>query len=420
MKLSIRKSNIEPYIALFLAIGLSNTVLLGIENRSITLICSLLLSVYMLLQLSIKRRRDNSSYNIFTFIIISILLFGQLFLIGQFGNSQIRNTYFGFFICSFLAFVIASKISKQIVCKAYVNIMLILSVISLVGFICALSFPQLVAIIPMKISPQGYYYTGLYTWGWKNFGWGLYLFSRNSGPFWEPGAFQGFILIALILTNCYPELFKKVDRVNVILIVTLLTTRSTTGLILLCAYFIVFRRELFTNILKNKTNRQIRLLFVFLAVVAVGTWLLSSGIITSKLAQYTDDTVSAGIRTKDFLQGIMLVRQSPLLGFGLGTSAASLLEDSFGISNNSNGLIYMMYTMGIPFGIIYLTFLYFGVKSFFKDMVGNRYLFIFLMFLILQSTECIFMFPVYLMFLYKFKDERLGKILWKLNSYREG
>ena len=64
---------------------------------------------------------------------------------------------------------------------------------------------------------------------------------RNSGPFWEPGAFGGYLMLALIFnTLLHRTLFKKQ---NIIYVAALLTTFSTTTylalLVFVMGYFFI-------------------------------------------------------------------------------------------------------------------------------------------------------------------------------------
>lgn len=58
---------------------------------------------------------------------------------------------------------------------------------------------------------------------------------RNSGLFWEPGAFAGYLLLALVLLAAHRDLYtnRQYRRRLLVLTVALLTTQSTTGYVLL-------------------------------------------------------------------------------------------------------------------------------------------------------------------------------------------
>lgn len=71
---------------------------------------------------------------------------------------------------------------------------------------------------------------------------------RNCGPFWEPGAFQGFINLAIVFELLsYNEKNKKWHIRMLIFVITVITTFSTGGYIVLAfsaIYFIIFNEWL--------------------------------------------------------------------------------------------------------------------------------------------------------------------------------
>ena len=73
---------------------------------------------------------------------------------------------------------------------------------------------------------------------------------RNCGPFWEPGAFAGYIILALIFILRDFKLMNK--KIISVLIFSLLTTVSTTGY--LCLFVVIFiyliKKKIF-NIVNN-------------------------------------------------------------------------------------------------------------------------------------------------------------------------
>lgn len=77
---------------------------------------------------------------------------------------------------------------------------------------------------------------------------------RNCGMFWEPGAFQGYLLlIPLMYISNLREFYKYNKRVCYILIAALLTTFSTTGYVALLTLIVLtslqFSRNMFVKIL---------------------------------------------------------------------------------------------------------------------------------------------------------------------------
>lgn len=106
----------------------------------------------------------------------------------------------------------------------YVNLMYWLSVISLIGF----TYNMLTGDVLGTPLMYGRYSILVYSQvvGFDGF------IGRNSGMFWEPGAFQGYIIIAIVLLLFNNEIKNK--RIKfLVLVAALITTYSTTGYIVL-------------------------------------------------------------------------------------------------------------------------------------------------------------------------------------------
>jgi hypothetical protein len=68
---------------------------------------------------------------------------------------------------------------------------------------------------------------------------------RNAGPFWEMGAFAGYLILALVINYLKsPELKNKT---NIVLMIAILTTQSSTGYIT----FLIFLAFIFNKEVKN-------------------------------------------------------------------------------------------------------------------------------------------------------------------------
>lgn len=92
---------------------------------------------------------------------------------------------------------------------------------------------------------------------------------RNSGMFWEPGAFQGYInLVPVLFYNELKQLWKQERRSCIILIIALITTFSTTG-------YVVFMFIIGTAMIKN-TQSMFYKSIVGVAVIAAVVYSFSS------------------------------------------------------------------------------------------------------------------------------------------------
>lgn len=109
---------------------------------------------------------------------------------------------------------------------AYFNAIYILSLISIIFFILMQTTN---IIIDISFLNSNSAYQGFFIYNIRN---GEIILGRNCGPFWEPGAFAGYITIAFILFfNNWRLLYKYHKFKCLILIFTLLTTFSSQGYI---------------------------------------------------------------------------------------------------------------------------------------------------------------------------------------------
>ena len=109
--------------------------------------------------------------------------------------------------------------------RAYITVMYSLAVVSLIGLALCVLFPWLENLITLFRAGSSIRYTY----------WGVFVKSvssiRNYGMYWEPGAYQTFLNLAILLEALSEKPSKKKIYV---LAITVLTTLSTTGYIALC------------------------------------------------------------------------------------------------------------------------------------------------------------------------------------------
>ncbi|PWG78808.1 hypothetical protein [Pararcticibacter amylolyticus] len=128
----------------------------------------------------------------------------------------------------------------------YKKTLVIIAAIASLLFIPMLIIPgfsdTLISASPIHISKTAEAY------GWESTSHNIFIMNfppdffeglvRNSGPFWEPGAFGGYLLIALIFDMLTTKTWLKKD--NIILVVAIITTFSTTTYlafaVFLCGY----------------------------------------------------------------------------------------------------------------------------------------------------------------------------------------
>lgn len=403
------KENLLEYILVFFAIALSNTVFFGLAHKTET---SVIAFIYMI-AFGVVRLMNNSGKviiikkNVLRLAVISFaLLFSFLFMSGT-ADSAIRNFYIMVEFNILLAFFISTFLEKMSFVKIYINLMVIISVISLAHFVIALFFEKAVNYFTINSTEQGHYYSMFYTWGWENYGQGMVIFKRNSGPFWEPGAFQIFIVFAILFCIRYSYSVENPGSKLLILLITLFSTQSTTGLIILVLLILLYGNDIIDLISQNRfihNVKNINKLIIFFAVVITVGWIIFSGVVSNKISYYTVSNSSANIRYIDLTKSLSLVSVNPLFGMGYGTDFTFNCETLVGIKNNSNGLFLMFYTMGIIFSFFYIIFEINGFFVLFKEKSIIKSVVVCGILLLMHMVECIFVFPICFLFFFAFRD----------------
>lgn len=188
-------------------------------------------------------RKDSfhRSYFFFLFAFLILLLLHSLR-----ENYFPQNTYIGFVVKLTLGYLVVATVNKDFT-KYYINILVFLSIASFFFFLPLLvstSFDDIfnsIGVLP-PFEPGTRKSLILYQLNLQRPD-GLY---RNCGPFWEPAAFGGFLLVALMFNMA--ETGKLKGKKNMILIITAISTLSTTIFILLAIliffYFFVSQKFL--------------------------------------------------------------------------------------------------------------------------------------------------------------------------------
>jgi hypothetical protein len=201
-----------------------------------------------------------------------------------------------------IAFIITHIISFDVFIKKYVNIVTVIVLISLVFYFGGIMFPTLIQKLPISYNDAGtgyrhayiYFFQGILSWNY-----------RNSGIFWEGGAFQLYINLALMFRMFYlNKTFGRDKLLTLVLILGIVTTLSTVGiLILLIQLYSVLRKK----------RPLIRYSFYFAGIIA----LLSSGAINNLfLSKFSSQSASGSERLIGILTDLNIFIQNPILGAG--------------------------------------------------------------------------------------------------------
>ncbi len=176
---------------------------------------------------------------------------------------------------------------------------------------------------------------------------------RNCGPFWESGAFGGFLMIALMVSTIKNKALFKTE--NLVFIVGILTTFSTT------IYISFFSFVLMYFLIKESKVKAfiapVIMLLGFLAYMNLG--FLNDKIMgeitnlhSSIIEKQGDTRIASG-----FLD-ILEFSEHPIVGRGLWTETRVNVLFEYVVRNN--GLTNFLTTWGLPFFVFFLTMFYKG------------------------------------------------------------
>lgn len=213
--------------------------------------------------------------------------------------------------------------------------------------------------------------------------------NRNNGVYWEPGAFQTFINIAVLLLNQVKLDIKRKKTLNVLFFITIVSTFSTTG-------YIVYGIIMFLNINKGifkLTKRNLPKIFLTFLFLASFIFIEETkiGAISNKFDESSNTFMSYERRTYDLQVGLDLISRQPFFGWGIGNDQ---MYEGYNYNGSSNGLLIFMSQLGILFSVFYMLVFLFTIKRFTGGLFKTSAVFIAL--ILLTMAEDILLFPLFL------------------------
>jgi len=180
------------------------------------------------------------------------------------------------------------------------------------------------------------------------------IFLRNSGPFWEPGAHGGYLILAygfnLIITK---ELFNRNGK---LIMFALLTTFSTT------AYISFMVLITFYVMAVVKSNYKIFLLPVILVGMVLS--FTSFDFLGEKIKSKADiDANTYNTRFTSAVLDLTDTMENPLVG--LGRTPEIRFKGSLDAKKNhrNNGVTGFLVNYGVPFFLLYFFLIFYGYRK---------------------------------------------------------
>lgn len=355
--MSIKKTQVHSFFAGLCTLGfilLSKSVIFGSLYEYYTMVF-LAMCTIILFALGHHITKGNfRAFIIFSFIVflIGVVHYKDLFDNGTFLFLSKRIVYI------LLAFLYCSSCSKEQFKKYFVYVMVAIAIVSLLFTALKIISPTFLNSITHWIYlPNGSRNVGniFYISGRSM----QFMELRNYGIFWEPGGYQIFLSIALLLIISE----KEINIYHfIIIITTLLTTQSTTGYLILSVILILYYKKISTRFKGYMKYIIIALLLIALIII------IYSNNISSKLT-LSEDNGSLIQRTGDLEAGIKLFFYYPLFGYGNTDIATRVGKSLFNRFSNSNGLLSMLFVYGLPFTILYF---FFSIKNLNKLLCTSK------------------------------------------------
>ncbi|MCC8409601.1 hypothetical protein LJ707_11735 [Mucilaginibacter sp. UR6-1] len=341
----------------------------------------------------------------FLFFVVLVLLL-QIFQ-GATGGQYFWSTYFGLII-RFIWGYLVIRVTKINFLKLYVKILYFFSYISIFFYLAMVLIPNSQAIFEKLSSPFAFFPFTPTVENAQTFHIIIYNFHgyryltqsneslqmiRNCGPFWEPGAFVGFLIMALFFLYISEGTIK--NKKGLIFIIAMITTYSTTGYLALMLSLYV--------LLKAEFNRYKVIVIPLLAAVSLFAF-FNVAFLNNKIKDQSardSDKSRFGSAARDLAFFI----ESPL--FGQGRNAESAYgQATSGDATTNNGLTSTLAGMGLLYMIAFSWMMIYSLKRLSKFYQRRSVVPLYFIFLLISFSETYYTIPFFmsLAFLYVITD----------------
>lgn len=302
--------------------------------------------------------KHNVLLNVLGYVSLFIIIFVfQSILILDFSITSTGYVIMKFIIGSAVAIIIG----KQFV-NCYVDVMWFLSIVSLLGYFLTITLGLLPGIPCAEEGISQILYTQLFSFE---------LLARNSGMFWEPGAFAGYLSIAIFFAITTNQVSKKY---LIPFLLALITTYSTTGYLSLFTIMLYF---LWRN---NKLSSVQR--FFFICVLLIGIYYVYNSL----------DFLGEKIHSTD---GISNSRITNYATYSQQIASNFLFGSSFTIHtiSSGNGFLSFLVDIGILGVLYYFIRLYKSCRRAYSTF--DSFFFVLMIVIVLQG-ECFLNYPLFM------------------------
>lgn len=372
------------YIIMYLVFAIG-----GIPFFSIPKEVKVLFTIFLIILAFKSKIKIDLSIVIVLFLVLLVFLAQVL----NFGEGSFIN--YGYLIIIFISGYLAVKVVGTRFPEYYVNITYFFAIIALGFYFLSIISPIFYDFTSIIAPTLGTDPTGvvsesfiIYTFESKATD-----FLRNPGPFWEPGAYATFLILALIFNVVYKR--KLNDKKNWIFILSIITTQSTAGYIALFVLLIGY------SLLGN---------FAVYKKVVVSIFFIASSVIVFTEAPFLENKItdqftyqsSTSLNTPTsgrFLaarKDLVAISRYPIFGIGVVTSTMS---HYYSDDRGGYGFVNMIARFGIFTSFFFIIYWYKGLKllAIINKFDSRFAIFCFISILLVLFAQGLYHSPIYLM-----------------------
>jgi len=345
------------YLFLFLCSGFPIS---GMKGTNV-LVCMLALCGFVVL---FKTGKNNMVGGKLLYLLLMIFLITLTTFVK---NDEFKQTFITLtYLCT--AYVFAGCFEFEEYAESYTDVMTFLCVYSLVVYAVYTIAPGIIELFPTivnSVSNAAYNVGFCYIYKIGNI-------LRNQGIFWEPGAFQFYIIYAMIFSMfvCKKNTLKR----NALYIITIISTVSTTGYLtvfmVICVYLL---SDIHSDDTKKRNNAIFMLCATIIAICVVLYFFEKDRNlyyqIFGKIESYFDTSVkntydvsSASVRFDAITKVIQIFLKNPI--FGVGTSGLVKEAEFYGFNLYTCTWANWFAMYGVFYGLIMISGLYKSTKMF--------------------------------------------------------
>lgn len=355
---------------------------------------------------------DRNSFTVF------LTLFALVLCTPVFTGALKTSTYISIILQICSAMFISEIAEFDEFESVYIRVISFLMICSLIFYFAQIISPDIWTYFPREEGPYFTYVNVGYIYNYFYFpSEGAYILPRNSGVFWEPGCYQFFLNMALILLlnrerKKQTVIRKRTFFLVVLYIITLITTKSTTGLYLLIIILAFNLNYILSIIYSRKSPASNKIIIIIGLVFAFGfsiAYNLDNDIYESltkiNSSEYMGDE---GITKRLSLDAITLVFENFYKIFGISFETLYALPKY----NVWNSIIEDALALGIPFVSIVL----YGLFKFGMKHNHSNKLLILIVFIASLSAESLFHTIIMFIFMFYGIKKKEEKLEW-VNKY---